>query len=138
MKYHTDQLMASGTTFNPASPLIIKNGGSYAKKIMKINIPLTIPDGHFAMAFFYDETRGELQGFTVVKQEQDMLTVVTKHFSEIVVTSIAKSRLEGEIESEFKHGVDNWQFVNNGSYIVPMDTAPVSPLPLCTTFQKRR
>ena len=78
-----------------------------------------MPDDHFAMAFFYDETRGELQGIPMVKQEEDMLTVVTKHFSEIVVTSIAKSRLEGKIESEFKQGVDNWQFANNGSYLVP-------------------
>jgi len=109
-----------GSTFNPVSPLIsVKNGGSYAKRIIKIKIPLTVPDGHFAMAFFYDETTGELQGVPMVKQEQDMLTVATKHFSEIVATSIAKSRLEGEIASEFRHGVDNWQFKNYGSYITP-------------------
>lgn len=109
-----------GNTFNPVSPLIIvKNGGNRSERIMKIRIPLSVSDDHFAMAFFYDETSGALQGIPMVSQEQDMLTVVTKHFSEIVVTSIAKSRLEGEIESEFKHGVDNWQFANYGSYIEP-------------------
>ena len=107
-----------GENFNPIAPLItVENGGGYAKKSMVVKIPVEVPEGHFAMAFFYDDKTGELQGVSMRKSEKNLLTVATKHFSNMAVSSAAKKVFEGEISSGFKQGVDNWQFTNWGSYV---------------------
>ena len=107
-----------GENFNPIAPLItVENGGGYAKKSMVVKIPVEVPEGHFAMAFFYDDKTGELQGVSMRKSEKNLLTVATKHFSNMAVSSAAKKVFEGEIPSGFKQGVDNWQFTNWGSYV---------------------
>jgi hypothetical protein len=107
-----------GENFNPIAPLItVENGGGYAKKSMIVKIPVEVPDGYFAMAFFYDDKTGELQGVPMRKSEKNMLTVATRHFSNMAVSSAAKKVFEGEIPSGFKQGVDNWQFTNWGSYV---------------------
>jgi len=107
-----------GENFNPIAPLItVENGGGYAKKSMIVKIPVEVPEGHFAMAFFYDDKTGELQGVSMRKSEKNLLTVATKHFSNMAVSSAAKKVFEGEISSGFEQGVDNWQFTNWGSYV---------------------
>ena len=107
-----------GENFNPIAPLItVENGGGYAKKSMVVKIPVEVPEGHFAMAFFYDDKTGELQGVSMRKSEKNLLTVATKHFSNMAVSSAAKKVFEGEISSGFEQGVDNWQFTNWGSYV---------------------
>ncbi|MEO6047527.1 MAG: hypothetical protein ABIQ57_08625 [Candidatus Kapaibacterium sp.] len=130
-----------GPYFNPISPLItISNGGGYSDKLMTLRIPVRVPAGHFAMAFLYDRHTGKVEGMPLLESDTDHVTVFTRNFSnsvltglgklssmsatdvelsEIVVASVDESSLLGDIQSDFTIGVDNWQFVNWGSYTSP-------------------
>lgn len=109
-----------GPNFDPISPLIsIDNGGDYSQELMTVKIPAKIPEGYFAMAFFYDDASKKLEGIPLMAEDSDSLTVVTGHFSAIIATKIAVEALikMKTIDSGFRPGVDNWQFPNKGSYI---------------------
>jgi hypothetical protein len=116
----------SGNTFGkyvtPVTPLIIiENGGDYSEEFMTVRIPVDVPADHFAMAFFYDETAGTLEGIPFSGLEQDSITVVTRHFSKLLVSIISNTLLDDmlktDIDSHFRPGIDDWQFTNYGSYI---------------------
>jgi len=135
-----------GANFNPVSPLInISNGGGYSATPMILRIPAKIPSGDFAMAFFYDDVHGKLEGLPILAMDNNSVTVMTRHFDEsaianisgagdhkgerisgladfaqLVVTAIPASLLiQGTNNSDFKPGTDDWQFVNYGSYLAP-------------------
>jgi hypothetical protein len=111
-----------GPYFNPATPLIIvENGGQYSDELMTVRIPADIPPDHFAMAFYYDEEAGTLEGIPFSSVESDSITIVTRHFSGFLVSIIKNTVLDdlmkGDIDSHFRPGIDDWQFTNFGSYI---------------------
>nr|QNO55818.1 hypothetical protein LEBEIBBM_00033 [Methanosarcinales archaeon ANME-1 ERB7] len=109
-----------GKYFNPISPLIdIENGAGYAQELMIVKIPVSIPDGYFAMAFFYNEDTGELEGIPVIAEDENSITVATLHFSNIAVTIIKGLFLVGDVSSGFMPDKDGWQFINKGSYVSP-------------------
>jgi hypothetical protein len=109
-----------GSNFNPASPMIeIDAGNQYAEEPVLVTIPVTIPDGQFAMAFYYDEANQKLEGIPTSKMDSTSITIATRHFSNIIVSLIAVSSLDGisTVDSGFRPGVDDWEFVNGGSFI---------------------
>ena len=111
-----------GSNFVPISPLItVDNGGGYSNEIVTLQIPIQIPAGNFAMAFYYDDKTGTLEGIPTIAETDSSLTIATRHFSKIVVSSIAESALSSDVEinTGFEPGVDDWQFTNYGSYIAP-------------------
>lgn len=113
-----------GEHFNPVTPLIIvENGGQYSDELITMRIPVEIPENHFAMAFYYDDEKGTLEGIPSSSIEGDSITVVTRHFSSLLVSVIRNTVLDDllkdGIDSGFRPGGDDWQFVNRGSYIVP-------------------
>lgn len=128
------------SAFKPLTPLImISNGGGYSEEAITLTIPCTVPDGDFPMAFLYDPASGEIEGMPLLSYDENSVTVYTANFahsaamaagkpgagaaeegeSGIVVSSISERLLESyrEISSTFKPGVDDWQFVNWGSYV---------------------
>ena len=75
-----------GDLFNPASPLIrIENDGLFAGEPIQVEIPIQIAANEFAMAFAYDEHSGKLEGIPLVSLTRDKLTILTAHFSDIVI-----------------------------------------------------
>jgi hypothetical protein len=111
-----------GSNFNPATPLIAINaGGTYADEPVLVTIPVTIPDDQFAMAFYYDDANKKLEGIPTANQDSKSITIATRHFSNILVSMISLSSLNGitKVDSGFRPGVDDWEFVNDGSYIAP-------------------
>jgi len=111
-----------GEHFNPATPLItIENGGDYSEDFMTVRIPVDVPPDHFAMAFYYDDEAGTLEGIPFSNISEDSITVVTRHFSTLLVSIIKNSVLDdllkSDIDSHFRPGIDDWQFTNFGSYI---------------------
>lgn len=109
-----------GEDFNPVTPLItVDNGGQYSEDPMEVKIPVKLPDGQFAMAFLLDKERGELEGLPIIAQDAESITIATRHFSNIIVGGIDRARLQGDIDSGFKPGIDDWQFTNRGSFLAP-------------------
>jgi len=111
-----------GSSFSPVTPLIsVDNGGGYSNEIISLQIPVQVPAGNFAMAFYYDDKLGTLEGIPTTASTANSITIATRHFSKIVVSSIAESALSSdtEINTGFEPGVDDWQFTNYGSYISP-------------------
>ena len=111
-----------GQYFNPATPLIlVENGGQYSEELMTMRIPVDIPPDHFAMAFYYDEEKGTLEGIPFTSIESDSVTIVTSHFCSLLVSIINNTLLDDllktDIDSHFRPGIDDWQFTNFGSYI---------------------
>lgn len=111
-----------GSNFYPITPLIgISAGSNYAEEPVLVTIPVTIPDDQFAMAFYYDEANQKLEGIPTIRQDGSSLTIATRHFSNIVVSLISKGTLDGIVtaDSGFRPGVDDWEFDNAGSVVVP-------------------
>lgn len=110
-----------GPEFNPVSPVVsIENGGGYSEEVLTLTIPVEVPEGHFAMAFYYDVEKGTLEGIPAISATDSSLTLVTRHFTDIIASSIDEmSLLDPEIDTGFFPGVDDWQFTNYGSYIAP-------------------
>lgn len=127
------------------TPMItISNGGGYATNPMTIQIPITLPTGSFAGAFFYNESTGELEPIPVDAESSTSITISTCHFStssltsrmsggkgpiiksgtsfsDIVILAMDENKLfaVGNQVSGFTPGVDDWEFTNYGSYIAP-------------------
>ncbi len=113
-----------GEYFDPLTPLImVENGGDYSEELMTVKIPCQVPPDHFAMAFFYDDATGTLEGLPLAGVDDQSITVVTRHFSWFTVSGIENEVLDGllhdGIDSGFRPGADDWQFVNRGSYVAP-------------------
>lgn len=102
-------------------PLIwIENGGAEAASLITVRIPIQSPDGVFAMAYYYDEDTGALEGIPQVAQDAESLTIATTHFSPILVTQEEiDSLLAQNWDTGYKPGVDDWQTANRGSYFAP-------------------
>lgn len=110
-----------GADVNPVSPLItVEAGAGYASAGITVRVPIVLPAGHFAMGFYYEETTGRLEGMPLVELGADHATVLTRHFSSFFITSIAVSLLlDLDIDTGFAPGVDDWQFLNEGSHLEP-------------------
>lgn len=124
--------------FSTASPLIkISSTTEFATKNISIKIPLSLNEGEIAMAFFYNENDGSLDGLPIIDLTNDYIEFSTRRLSSssavskklfdddehtsIVVFSILESKLEGKtmLATGFEPGVDDWEFRNKGSYISP-------------------
>jgi hypothetical protein len=131
-----------GANFNPISPMIsIACDGGYSATPMQVTVPIKLPEGHFAMGYFYDEATGKLEGLPVLKLSSTSITVCTRHFMSaarlksasgnlkgasnapvnMIISSISESVLKNQtiINSGFTIGSDDWEFINNGSYLAP-------------------
>lgn len=110
-----------GADFNPISPLItIECGGGVAESTMVVRIPGHVPAGHFAMGFYYDSTTGELEGLPVIAYDSTGVTLLARHFSEIVLGSVNRDKLMTlDVKSGYMPGEDDWEFPNYGSAASP-------------------
>jgi hypothetical protein len=113
-----------GELFEPLTPMItVENGGDHSEETMTVQIPVQIPQGWFAAAFFFDRDQGKLEPMQLISTENDVITVNTRHFSDFIVTGIPQylldSYLAQGIRSDFYPGVDDFSFKNRGSYIEP-------------------
>lgn len=134
-----------GQYFNPISPMFtIACDGGYSNELISVTIPIKIPEGHFPIGFYFDETTGKLEGIPVENYTSNAITLLTRHFlpgsslhstentqksgnvepvkaANVIICSMSESVLKGHpiISSGFKPGVDDWEFVNYGSYVAP-------------------
>lgn len=111
-----------GQYFNPVSPLItIDAGTGYADQPILVTIPINITPDQFPMAFYYNKTDQKLEGIPTVKYDTHSITIVTRHFCDIVVSAILNGTLDAVpvADAGFKPGKDDWEFENWGSYIEP-------------------
>ena len=114
-----------GELFNPASPLItIDNGHLFANSPMTLTIPIQLAEDEFAMGFYFNSKDGTLEGIPASAMSPASITLMTSHFSDIVITKVKKSMLEGRIQndeatSDFLPGMSDFKFPNYGSYAQP-------------------
>lgn len=127
VSYQPVQSHTFGPDVTPISPVITVQtaGGVLAKKPILVKIPVKVPPDSFAMAFFYDSKTGKLEGVPFVTQDSDSVTVATSRFGDFVVLSALHTTImtrflaESAPGSGFEPGKDDWQFVNEGSYLSP-------------------
>ncbi len=111
-----------GELFTPASPLItIDNGHAFAAAPMELTIPIQKTDDEFAMGFYYDRETGRLEGIPCVAQDNGSITLLTAHFSDVVVSKVSKGLLDGRIQADeadtaFLPGMSDFAFSNYGSF----------------------
>lgn len=116
-----------GNDFTPITPLIsVDNGHAFANRPMQVTIPINIAEDEFAMGFYYNQTAGELEALPFERYDATQITLITHHFSDILVSKISISELEKltttgnpALDTGFMPGVDDWQFVNYGSALAP-------------------
>jgi hypothetical protein len=107
-----------GSAVTPISPMIsVDNGGQLSAEPIYIRVPVSVPEGYIAMGFLYDEKTGNIESMPLSSADSESVTVSTLHFSSFFISMIEKTLLEKDIVSGFIPGVDDFQFVNRGSYI---------------------
>jgi len=82
-------------------------------------VPVKVPDDSIAMGFIYDDKTKQLEGLPLAGKDVDSITIATRHFCTFFISMIKKIFLKNDIDSGFRPGIDDWQFVNYGSYIAP-------------------
>lgn len=102
----------------------IDNGDVFSNVAIGLQIPLTVDTEEFVMAFYFDEKEETLEGIPSIRLSNGDLLVKTHHFSNIFVGMMNEIDLEkyksgGAIVTNFKPGVDDFSFVNHGSFIAP-------------------
>ncbi len=108
-----------GALVTPVSHLFtIDAGGVEATVPVAVRIPARIPADAVAGAWFYDAASGSLEGVPAVARDEESMTVVTRHFSAILI-SIAEAGLPDTIDSGFRPELDTWQIPNDGAYPEP-------------------
>jgi hypothetical protein len=111
-----------GPLFHPATPLItIDNGHAYSNDPMVVRIPVNIARDEFALGFFYNRKTGKLEGLPLVGEDARSITVLTRHFSDLVISKAKKAEIIKALpaDSGYLPGVDDWQFTNFGSWLEP-------------------
>jgi hypothetical protein len=110
-----------GQLVTPISPLYTVSGAEgMAPDPVTLKIPASIPDGSFAMGFFYDASSGQLEGMPLLAEDGTSVTIATEHFSSFFLSLVDGAILPETIDSGFRPGVDDWQFPNYGSYVTPL------------------
>ena len=73
----------------PYSPLIIiNNGGEYADKIIKVKIPVKLPEGVFAMAGYANPNTLDITDMLPpVETQKDCLISITRHFQNPIIVT---------------------------------------------------
>ena len=109
-----------GDLFTPVTPLItVENGHGFAAVPMQLTIPIKIADDEFAMGFYYDRETGTLEGIPATELTNGSITLLTRHFSEIVVSKVRTDRIMDEVDTGFRPGRDDIQVPNYGSWLNP-------------------
>lgn len=114
-----------------------------ADSLLRLRIPITAPAGMAVAAFLRHPTTGRLELLTPVGRDDGSLTVATRHLSaalmlgsgplgvssihaaaepttvQIVLLEALTSRLNQGIDTQFRPGIDDWEFTNYGSYLAP-------------------
>ena len=108
----------------PVSPLyVVSNGGESAFRPITVEVPIAIPADGFAMGLFYDEETGRIEAMPLVDIDERSVTVASAHFSSFVVVLLPGwdpgNPAVGTVDTGFRPGVDDWPFVNYGSYVAP-------------------
>jgi len=117
--------------------ITVENGGAYAASPMTVTIPVTIPDGMFAMGFFRHDD-GSLEAMPLVDETPTSVTVATRHFSSFLVLAIAEAALPENIGTGFRAGEDDFQAPNYGSYAAPKGACAGQSLSAMWYFLERR
>lgn len=133
--------------FSQVGPtLVITNTKGYADSAMTLKVPMQVATTFGIAPFYYDPVSHTLEGIPMVDRTATSATLVTHHFSRdlmaipgnvppagaatagvrmgfgavsIVWVKVPKSSLVGTFRSGFLAGVDNWEFINWGSYLGP-------------------
>ncbi len=116
-----------GDLFTPVTPLItINNGHEFSNKPIYVEIPVEITEGEFLMGFFYDKKTGKLEAIPFDNYSSSGITLITNHFSDIVVSKVNIEELRKvaidtsvSIDTKFVPGKDDWQYPNYGSALAP-------------------
>ncbi len=130
-----------GPGFNPISPLItISCGGGFSDSVVTMEIPVHLPEGHFAMGFLYDEKTGKLEGMPLLKLEKDRVVIALRNFSHsstregspvaaqvaggaavpvtrFAISAIDEKSLQAGFDSGFKPGQDDMPNLNCGTFL---------------------
>lgn len=122
--------------------------GGEAAQFLTLRIPVRVPAGEFAGAFYWDPVVGHLEAIPTVDADSTSITVAMQHVSasrllspatapgarrvsrafasasgsggvSIVLLKSSLARLRQPVSTGFQPGVDDWEFANWGSYISP-------------------
>jgi hypothetical protein len=115
-----------GPYIDPVSPLIeIRGPEGLADEMLTLSIPIEVSADEFAMAFEYDPGRGpepvpgKVSALTLLQSAEDLVVAATWTVEaiRILVSSIETMSLQGDVPTNFQHGVNDWHLGNFRSYL---------------------
>jgi PKD repeat protein len=124
---HTVRLYSSpitgnsfGEDINPRSPLItLDANGVFANANITILVPAVTSAGEFTMGFYYDKSSRELEGLPLASVSESFIAIVLRKPGDFFISSIPTAKLAGTHVSGFEPGIDDWDFINEGTARTP-------------------
>ena len=116
--------LSSYEALNPVTPLYqIEADGKFFDAPVILTYPHEEEDEALNLAFYYDEELDSIE-MLPYRREKTYTAFYTHHFSNIFIARMRPGVLEQikakeDIVTPFKVGVDDFSFVNNGSYVAP-------------------
>ena len=124
---------------------ITSDQGIYADSLLELRIPHARNPAEFAMAFLWDQSTNRLEALPLAGENATAITVVSRHFNPallakraslpspsssgsasttvgglyVIVVAASLGNLAQPSATGFMPGVDDWEFVNWGSYVQP-------------------
>ena len=155
----------TGQTFDssirPITPMIeISSSAGSPHSTLQVRIPCHVVNGRFPMAFLYNSSTSELSGLTTTEIAADHITVLLDDLDDniasssrsgkgasvqdvvpsslLFVTDINPALLTNFYDSKFRVLVDNWQFINYGSFVAPLGQCEGQCQSMMWYFQNRK
>jgi Leucine-rich repeat (LRR) protein len=101
--------------------ITIENVDVYSKKPIIITIPIKADLEKTLIAGYYDKASRVMTPITLLNRTDYQIQVAVTHFSSIIIVEVPDDYNASVTEADtgFRPGIDDWQFANAGSFLIP-------------------
>lgn len=105
-----------------------------------VKIPHETGEGEVSVAFFQSGTEAPWEGIPAAGLEADAITLATNRLEDLVLVNADKAALDKlpAVDTGFRPGTDDFQFVNRGSFVNPKGHCAGQSVAMLWHYKNRR
>lgn len=105
-----------------------------------VKIPHQTKEGEVSVAFFQNGAEAPWEGIPAAGLEADAITLATNRLEDLVLVNVDKASLDKlpVVDTGFRPGTDDFQFINRGSYVNPNGHCAGQSVAMLWHYKNRR